>query len=623
MTKLKLPGLSRPEPANVMALIEIGRQLTRSLDVDRVIDAIIDQTISAISAADAAALFLYDPERDRLIMRAAQGFDREALARVQLRPQESMAGKVFMSRRSAIFDGKERIDEGMNSMSAENRRWYAQAIRHLKHPISVMAAPVQTADRCLGVLVVDNFYQPRKFSTSDLSLLEAVASQASVALETSDLYQREKRNADRLAEVNQQLLRVTAIHEQMTRAILEGQDPQALAEWLSGSLRCPVLLQDHLLSLIACAGTFDGAGLPGQPAEYRLADTGDLGASLERLRSSNCLIDVPISSVFARRMRRQAVSITAGGETLGFLTVLKAGAPLGKVEVMTLEKAATAFAVALMRDRAIVATEQRLTGEVLWSLISSEPDERVQRRAAQMGVDLQQRYAVVVAALEEPSERLEGLDHHSVQAIHKRFQDSAERLLRENAAGSLTTMDSNGLVILLRLTQPEGELKPEVLAANLQRALARDLPEVTCSMAIGRECSVPSDFRASYREALTALRLNRVRATHQAVIRYEALGTARLVLETGDRAQLIDFARGVLGPTMRYDEEHGGDLMRTLRTYLKENRRHSTAAKKLFIHVNTLDYRLRRIEELLGGPLEESDRWLDVHLALKVLELLE
>ena len=163
MTKLKLPGLSRPEPANVMALIEIRRQLTRSLDVDRVIDAIIDQTISAISAADAAALFLYDQERDRLIMRAAQGFDREALSRVQLRPQESMTGKVFTSRRSAIFDGKERIDEGMNSMSVENRRWYAVAIRHLKHPLSVMAAPVQTADRCLGVLVVDNFYMPKKW----------------------------------------------------------------------------------------------------------------------------------------------------------------------------------------------------------------------------------------------------------------------------------------------------------------------------------------------------------------------------------------------------------------------------------------------------------------------------
>jgi len=62
MTRLlNLPGLHRDE-VSVMALIEICRQLTRSLDVNHVIGAIIEQTVTAISAADAAALFLYDQE---------------------------------------------------------------------------------------------------------------------------------------------------------------------------------------------------------------------------------------------------------------------------------------------------------------------------------------------------------------------------------------------------------------------------------------------------------------------------------------------------------------------------------------------------------------------------------
>jgi sugar diacid utilization regulator len=614
---LKLPGIHREEPS-VMALIEIGRQLTRSLDVDHVIKAIIEQTVSAISAADAAALFLYDQEADRLMMRAATGFDEQALSRVRLRPDESMTGKVFSSRRSAIFATPDKVDEGMGSMSEDNRTWYTLAISHLRHPRSVMAAPVSIAGHCWGVIVVDNFAAPRNFSPNDLYLLEAVASQAAVALENADLYEREKSHGERLTELNRQLLKVTDVHEQMTRAILEGRDLQALAEWLAETLGHPVLVQDQFMNLRAVAGDFAATGRPGHAADYQLADTPDLRPVLERIKAEKRPLPIPRGG---SAMNRVAIAIAGGQEVLGFLVVLDPG-HLEQVQLMTIETAAMAFALALLRERAVVETEQRLTGELLWSLISAEPDEAVRHRAAQMGIDLKRRYAVMLAAVDQPAvETMAGRD--ASQLERRRLRATAERLLAQRAPGSLVTMDSDNLVSLVALTDGRGQVAaPTRLGQVLQAALARDIPECTFSIAIGRVSDDPSQFRGSYREALRALRYNRLNGDRSQVIAYEALGTARLILESGDRGQLTRVAQEALGPVIEYDHKHGTELVKTLVTYLKEGQKPAATAKRLFVHVNTLNYRLQRIEELLGGPLSDWDRWLDVQLALKILEVL-
>jgi sugar diacid utilization regulator len=618
---LKLPGIHRSEPS-VMALIEIGRQLTRSLDVDRVIDAIIEQTVAAISAADAAALFLYDDVTDRLNMRAAVGFHAGALSHVRLRPNESMTGKTFATRQSSIFATPAKVDDGMNSMSSENRSWYSLAISHLQHPRSVMTAPVQSGSRCWGVLVVDNFFAPKNFTSSDLGLLEAIASQAAVALENADLYEREKQNAERLAAANRQLVQVTEVHEQMTRAILEGRDMQGLAELLAGMVHRPVLVQDRFLNLVACSGEFERTAWPGRPADYQLADTADMRATLQRLQSEKLPLGFAQQRASAT-MPRLAAPITGGGEVLGYLLVLEAGR-LEPVELLTLQTAGMVFAVAILRERAVVETEQRLTGELLWSLISADPDARVRQRAAQMGVDLKRPYAVMLASIDQDDGAGRRRPEDDQARLEKgQLQLAAQSLLRKRAPGSLMTMDSDNLVVLLAPGSRAEHGSPVNVARELQAVLARDLPELTVSIAIGRQSSDPSQFRISYGEALTALRINRAQGGRQHVIAYESLGTARLILESGDRAHLAGLVQDALGPVLEYDRQHNSKLVKTLLAYLRENQKPAGAARRLFIHVNTLNYRLQRIEELLGGSLRDWDRRLDIQLALKILELLE
>jgi DNA-binding PucR family transcriptional regulator len=76
------------------------------------------------------------------------------------------------------------------------------------------------------------------------------------------------------------------------------------------------------------------------------------------------------------------------------------------------------------------------------------------------------------------------------------------------------------------------------------------------------------------------------------------------------------FRHQLLHSLHEYDELHQSDLLRTLRTFLDLSCSWSRTAAQLHIHVNTLRYRVRRIEEISGKSLTVPADRIDLHLAL-------
>ena len=63
------------------------------------------------------------------------------------------------------------------------------------------------------------------------------------------------------------------------------------------------------------------------------------------------------------------------------------------------------------------------------------------------------------------------------------------------------------------------------------------------------------------------------------------------------------FRASLLAPLLDYDREHGTELVRTLRVFLDCSGSWTKAAGAMFVHVNSLRYRMRRVEELTGLDL--------------------
>jgi DNA-binding PucR family transcriptional regulator len=105
-------------------------------------------------------------------------------------------------------------------------------------------------------------------------------------------------------------------------------------------------------------------------------------------------------------------------------------------------------------------------------------------------------------------------------------------------------------------------------------------------------------------------------------IAVDELGVLGLFLDSQHPEQLGALAEHVLGPAIAHDQRAAGSLVETLDAYLDSGCNARACAEQLYVHVNTVKYRIRRLEELCGLDLRLPDDLLRATMArisLKVL----
>lgn len=130
------------------------------------------------------------------------------------------------------------------------------------------------------------------------------------------------------------------------------------------------------------------------------------------------------------------------------------------------------------------------------------------------------------------------------------------------------------------------------------------------------------DIIILYHEARTALDIARGQHLHTVPYVYEHGGLAELIVGSSMTEHFRSFANGLLAPLAAQDARSHGRLMETLAAFVAANGNALHAAEQLYIHRNTLKYRLRQIEKVLGGSLDDPDLRLKLQLALYIRRLL-
>ena len=118
---------------------------------------------------------------------------------------------------------------------------------------------------------------------------------------------------------------------------------------------------------------------------------------------------------------------------------------------------------------------------------------------------------------------------------------------------------------------------------------------------------------------LAALRLAGLGGTAAvSVVTSDEVASHELLLATVPASVLRSFRERLLGPLLAYDDQHRAELLPTLREFLACSGSWNACAAKMYVHVNTVRYRIRRIEELTGRDLSCLDDQVDFFLALRI-----
>ncbi|WP_214322271.1 PucR family transcriptional regulator [Nonomuraea sediminis] len=192
-----------------------------------------------------------------------------------------------------------------------------------------------------------------------------------------------------------------------------------------------------------------------------------------------------------------------------------------------------------------------------------------------------------------------------------------DELLRPLAPGVVTSAPGGEAIALVPLAgNTADELTQHVMRGA--RTLEAGLGEDRITLGVSSVTTGPAALSGVIEEARHARTLAALSGERVSVITGDDVSSHRTLLTAIPAELRRSFRARLLGPLEAYDAANQTDLLETLQAFLEESGSWSATAERLHVHVNTLRYRLRRIEELTGRSLTSWDERVDFMLALRM-----
>ncbi|WDV97791.1 PucR family transcriptional regulator [Brevibacillus parabrevis] len=291
-------------------------------------------------------------------------------------------------------------------------------------------------------------------------------------------------------------------------------------------------------------------------------------------------------------------------------------------EKVAIEQSAALLSLEIERQRSVNETYQRFRNDFLQLLLSDQMHARdvLTRKADEVGWKLADHYTVAVLGV-SPLERT-GIEN---------WNDNRDLLLALTPSLSalddaiLLGLDQQNRIVLL-IPTASGSSDSTACLTSTKQVLAALLAfswQQRVFVGLGRFHAGHTGIAASYREAQISFRaamrgLDAKAAANTIIVAFHDLGLERILFaEQPDReARLL--AQEYLDKINEYDREKNGQLLDTLHVFLQVDGNHAEAASRLYVHKNTIKYRLALIRELTGLNPDHGHDLLLLRIAMTV-----
>jgi hypothetical protein len=574
----------------ISALVRVGRAMVSAADYELALGTLIE-TVSRLLDVETGGFLVYDPARDELVLQLpAFGIDDPQLIAEYHVPLSAggNAVRVFLSQRAYLCNDAEHdprmIHRFVEMFGARN----------------ILSIPLIVEDRPIGVFHAIN-KRSGDFDQADLDLLTLVAPLMAVSVSSAQMFRQ-------LREKSHQLERAVFLQAELSRTALDAPGMEPLAERLADLIARPVMVLDSALRPMASARWPEGQA-PSQTWLRRgpLAEGGGRGGAVG---------DHPV-----------VTPIAVGTHFGGYLAVLPAGASLDVLDTRAIEHAAGIFALEMLREQSAYEVESRLKGDVLQDLFtgSYRDEEEAAGLLRRLGYTLPGACRVArveVAAAPGDREARPARWQEEMQGPQSRLYAALNEVCAKVLGVAAVAPWRSGFLLLLPALNPEGDFQlAQELFAQFRSVGDQVRPGLRLSLCLGSAVATVGALGQSLEEAERALAVARTLEIADRPLAFEHLGVYRVLLGPNNARDRRDFVDEALGTVVRYDLEHGTDLVDTLRAWVAADYNVGEAAQRMYVHANTLKYRLKRIRTLLGGDPSRGELRLQAELALKMLDL--
>jgi len=401
------------------------------------------------------------------------------------------------------------------------------------------------------------------------------------------------------------------IHQTLTQLVLDGGTLEDVAHELASILGRSITIESASFEVLATAqvGAVDAA-------RTRSVETGrtapDVAARLiergiyKQLLEERCALHVPLMPDLDMYMERIVAPIIVSRQIIGYVWIIAGNHALTALDELAIERAATVVALIMFKERAVRDVEMTLRGDFFAHLldVSQPSDAQLIERARQFHFDLALSYQVLIVQSEASTGTASAL-------LSQRIENWLQGIYP-----ALVVQREKRVVIVL---QSRRELAGEAVARKLIDVFSH--PTERILIGVGQSAQALTSLRRSYIQAVESLEVALSIGWQQGVMHFDQLGILHWLRHLPPEILAENKYLEFIHKLAAYDKQHKSELVSTLETYLDMGSVPSETAAKLFVHRNTLAYRLERIEAIIDLNLRDADCRLNLHIALKSYRL--
>ncbi len=397
------------------------------------------------------------------------------------------------------------------------------------------------------------------------------------------------------------------IHAQLAQLEAEGRGLEGLVQAMAEMTARGVILQDKR-----------GGILAHHPSTTLAAIWQDILAQFSELR--------PLPEAFLDRKRVGSqptihcqelggglscliAPVVVGEVARGYLSIVGVQGEFDSLDYLVAEQGGLVLAIEMARNKAIRETEKRLKGDLLNALLQEILTPRDARLWLQtMGLNPQQAHVALRFMWDTPA-----------APSRRRLETIINGEISQRGLRAIVHPMGSEVICFCPLGNETARPQEAIsLAEAILRQAHREYPQAVVRCGIGTPALEVGEWRVSFSRAGQALDMAR-RLNEKSPLYYPDLSVYRLLLQLEHSPELMAFQEEILGNLLA--TENPQELLNTLEAFFAHNGNLSQTAEALYIHRNTLVYRLERIAAITNIDLDKPENRLAVQLALHIYRM--
>ncbi len=260
----------------------------------------------------------------------------------------------------------------------------------------------------------------------------------------------------------------------------------------------------------------------------------------------------------------------------------------------------------IIKDR----QKQQNISECFYNILFREENADISL-VKQFEYEIDGQYNIIIACI--PDE-LVGMENEDIQ---KYFEIEVFSKFKKILNRYCYVINENKLIVILQLI--DGEVRAFV--EEFERVYRSNMKLHAENIAVGSLLLGIKNLGKAYKHALTAYELAGFK--QEGTVFYDKLGVYKVLMEIEDREVLEKIMEEYLGKIQIHDRQHKSQYMDTLALYLKYNGSIQLVAEKSFTHRNTINYRIKKIKELLENDLDDTKERFMLQLCFYIKDMLD